>query len=85
MRVLLFAMLLAISGCEERNHNWCCAKPRKFCKPVQECVYPTANYCYRYELQEHCEDLCDEWRELVGANGGTCPAGAGTIKTPGCP
>jgi hypothetical protein len=56
-----------------------------FCKPVQECTRPGANFCYQYEQQEHCDDLCDEWRELAGANGGTCPADAGTIKTPGCP
>jgi hypothetical protein len=84
---LLFVMLLTVSCYKDKNPNdgWCCAKSRKFCRPVQECVFPTSNYCYRYELQEHCEDLCVEWRELAGANGGACPAGAGAIKTPGCP
>lgn len=87
MRALLLVVLLAVAGCKDKDPNdgWCCAKSRKFCKPVTTCIDKAAYYCVTYEQQEQCDNLCDEWRVLAGADGGSCPAGAGAIKTPGCP
>ncbi len=55
--------------------GWCCAKPRRWCEPSQKCrkLDPSpGGPCIEWVAGEHCEDLCDEWREVPGGRGKAC-------------
>lgn len=57
---------------KHKNDDWCCVKPRVYCKIVTKCTQESKYFCQQYEQVEQCDKLCDGWLPEKNGMSGPC-------------